>query len=120
MLALVFVFVFAFVFVFVFVLVFTFMFVFVLVFVLVFQVLLDSTETGPGLVWDPALRHAHMINHFEYDGDTLGGEYWRDRGQGTPTGEPTLACFYKFYTSASNRLHGFVHQRATSHEVQDR
>ena len=30
----------------------------------------------------------HMINHFEYDADTLHGEYLRDSAKGTPTGEP--------------------------------
>jgi homoserine O-succinyltransferase len=52
------------------------------------QILLNSQATGPALVWDAKLRHAHMINHFEYDQDTLAGEYWRDVKQGTPTGEP--------------------------------
>ena len=51
------------------------------------QILLRNKETGPALVWDPKLRHAHMINHFEYDLDSLASEYWRDVKQGTPTGE---------------------------------
>ena len=53
------------------------------------QILLDGPEeAGPGLVWDEDLGHAHMINHFEYDVDTLDGEYRRDLVKGTPTGEP--------------------------------
>jgi len=52
------------------------------------QLVLDSRETGPCLVWDGKLGHAHMINHLEYDADTLHGEYVRDRAKGTPTGEP--------------------------------
>jgi homoserine O-succinyltransferase len=50
-------------------------------------VLLDQSETGPGLVWDAALGHAHMINHFEYDRLTLDSEYRRDVAKGTPTGD---------------------------------
>ncbi len=52
------------------------------------QLLLDSADTGPCLVWDPRLGHAHMINHLEYDAETLHGEYVRDRAKGTPTGKP--------------------------------
>ncbi|EKX38007.1 hypothetical protein GUITHDRAFT_77569 [Guillardia theta CCMP2712] len=53
------------------------------------EILLDGPEeAGPGLVWDEDLGHAHMINHFEYDVDTLDGEYRRDLVKGTPTGEP--------------------------------
>ncbi len=48
--------------------------------------MLDSRETGPCLVWDEALGHAHMINHLEYDADTLHAEYVRDLAKGTPTG----------------------------------
>ncbi len=54
------------------------------------QLVLDSQETGPGLVWDAGLGHAHMINHLEYDADTLHGEYVRDRAKGTPTGTGVL------------------------------
>jgi homoserine O-succinyltransferase len=52
------------------------------------KVLLESPESGPCCLWDPELVHVHMINHFEYDADTLHGEYLRDSEKGTPTGEP--------------------------------
>uniref|UniRef100_A0A6U2A4Z6 Homoserine O-succinyltransferase n=1 Tax=Hemiselmis andersenii TaxID=464988 RepID=A0A6U2A4Z6_HEMAN len=52
------------------------------------EVLMHSDESGPSCVWDPELCHVHMINHFEYDRDTLHGEYLRDLTKGTPTGEP--------------------------------
>jgi len=52
------------------------------------EVLLHSDESGPSCVWDEKLCHVHMINHFEYDADTLHGEYLRDLTKGTPTGEP--------------------------------
>ena len=52
------------------------------------KILLNSPLTGPSCVWDPKLCHVHMINHFEYDSDTLDGEYRRDLAKGTPTGEP--------------------------------
>jgi homoserine O-succinyltransferase len=50
------------------------------------QLVLDSEGAGPGLLWDERRLHAHMINHFEYDVDTLKGEYVRDLAKGTPTG----------------------------------
>jgi len=52
------------------------------------QLVLNSSLVGPCLIWDDQLGHAHMINHFEYDADTLDGEYRRDKLKGTPTGEP--------------------------------
>ncbi len=51
------------------------------------QILLHSPATGPACVYDPKLNHIHMINHFEYDVDTLNSEYVRDLKKGTPTGE---------------------------------
>jgi len=52
------------------------------------EVLLVSPDTGPACVWDHDKCHVHMINHFEYDVDTLAGEYERDLAKGTPTGDP--------------------------------
>jgi len=52
------------------------------------KTLLTNDVTGPSLVWDAALAHAHMINHFEYDAGTLDNEYRRDLVKGTPTGDP--------------------------------
>jgi homoserine O-succinyltransferase len=42
------------------------------------QVLLDSPDTGPALVEDPAHRALYIFNHFEYDSGTLKEEYDRD------------------------------------------
>lgn len=71
------------------------------------EILLASPETGPGLVWDHKLRHAHMINHFEYDLDTLGGEYWRDVKAGTPTGEKIHVPYN--YFPGDNPQHAPLH-----------
>jgi homoserine O-succinyltransferase len=45
------------------------------------ETLLDSAETGPCLLDDPAHRSLHMFNHVEYDTRSLADEYFRD-GQG--------------------------------------
>ena len=52
------------------------------------RVLLGSEETGPCLIEDPAHRAIHILNHFEYDTDTLAAEYARDVAQGAPIGLP--------------------------------
>ncbi|MEM7490531.1 MAG: homoserine O-succinyltransferase, partial [Pseudomonadota bacterium] len=52
------------------------------------RVLLGSEETGPCLVEDPARRTLTIMNHFEYDTDTLRLEYERDRANGTPIHVP--------------------------------
>ncbi|WP_299686837.1 homoserine O-succinyltransferase [uncultured Tateyamaria sp.] len=41
-------------------------------------VLLGSDVTGPCLIEDPAHRALYILNHFEYDSDTLKQEYDRD------------------------------------------
>ncbi len=51
-------------------------------------ILLDSPETGPCLVEDPAHRALYIFNHFEYDSDTLKQEYDRDVANGTPINVP--------------------------------
>ncbi|WGW02663.1 homoserine O-succinyltransferase [Tropicibacter oceani] len=51
-------------------------------------ILIDSTETGPCLVEDPAHRALYIFNHFEYDSDTLKQEYDRDVAEGTPINIP--------------------------------
>ena len=51
-------------------------------------VLIDSTETGPCLVEDPAHRALYVFNHFEYDSHTLKEEYDRDIASGTPINVP--------------------------------
>ncbi|WP_299148266.1 homoserine O-succinyltransferase [uncultured Tateyamaria sp.] len=41
-------------------------------------ILLGSDVTGPCLIEDPAHRALYILNHFEYDSDTLKQEYDRD------------------------------------------
>ena len=51
------------------------------------QVLIDtpaSPDLGPCLIEDAAHRSLYMINHLEYDNDTLKQEYQRDRAEGIP------------------------------------
>lgn len=52
------------------------------------KVLIASEETGPCLVEDPAHRALWIFNHFEYDSETLKGEYDRDVANGTPINVP--------------------------------
>jgi len=52
------------------------------------KVLLNSDQTGPCLVEDPAHRALYIFNHFEYDNDTLKQEYDRDIENGTPIHVP--------------------------------
>jgi homoserine O-succinyltransferase/O-acetyltransferase len=51
--------------------------------------LLTSADAGPCLVDDPAHRAVYLINHLEYDSDTLKQEYDRDVAAGTPINVPT-------------------------------
>lgn len=51
-------------------------------------ILIDSSETGPALVEDPAHRALYIFNHFEYDSGTLKEEYDRDVAAGTPINVP--------------------------------
>jgi homoserine O-succinyltransferase len=50
--------------------------------------LLTSADSGPCLVDDPAHRAVYLINHLEYDSDTLKQEYDRDVATGTPINVP--------------------------------
>jgi homoserine O-succinyltransferase len=52
------------------------------------RVLLGCEETGPCLIEDDATRSLTILNHFEYDTDTLAREYARDRSEGTPISVP--------------------------------
>ena len=52
------------------------------------NILLDSAETGPALVEDPAHRAIYIFNHFEYDSGTLKEEYDRDVAAGKPINVP--------------------------------
>ena len=51
--------------------------------------LLTSPETGPCMVDDPGHRAVYLINHLEYDSDTLKQEYDRDVASGTPINVPS-------------------------------
>lgn len=46
------------------------------------QVLMNSDEAGICMVLDHRLHHIHMFNHLEYDTNTIGDEYRRDRAKG--------------------------------------
>jgi homoserine O-succinyltransferase/O-acetyltransferase len=50
--------------------------------------LLTSDQTGPCMVDDPDHRSIYLINHLEYDSDTLKQEYDRDIAAGTPINVP--------------------------------
>ena len=50
--------------------------------------LLASPEVGPCLVEDAEHRSLWIFNHFEYDSETLKGEYDRDVAAGTPINVP--------------------------------
>lgn len=52
------------------------------------ELLVDSAETGPCLIHDPARRGLYMFNHLEYDSTTLKDEYDRDIANGTPIEVP--------------------------------
>ncbi|RMD47819.1 MAG: homoserine O-succinyltransferase [Alphaproteobacteria bacterium] len=52
------------------------------------RTLLASREVGPCLVEDPAHRALCIFNHFEYDTETLKGEYERDLAKGAPIAPP--------------------------------
>ena len=52
------------------------------------RTLLGAAETGPCLVEDPGHRALYIFNHFEYDNETLKGEYDRDVANGTPINVP--------------------------------
>ena len=51
-------------------------------------VLLGSEETGPCLIEDAAHRTLTIMNHFEYDSETLKREYDRDVAAGVPINVP--------------------------------
>ena len=47
-----------------------------------------SAEAGPGMVRDNLTGDIFILNHLEYDADTLAAEYHRDAGQGLETALP--------------------------------
>lgn len=50
--------------------------------------LLVSKGSGIGAIFDERLGHLHVLNHFEYDADTLDIEYRRDQEKGGPIAPP--------------------------------
>jgi homoserine O-succinyltransferase len=52
------------------------------------EVLAESDGCGIGLARDPASGDLFVLNHLEYDADTLASEYARDQKEGLPTELP--------------------------------
>jgi len=52
------------------------------------DVLASSKEAGVGMVRCPRSGDLFVLNHLEYDADTLGQEYFRDRNEGVDTDLP--------------------------------
>src|SRR5210317_1912932 len=52
------------------------------------KILVDSDDSGPCLVEDPAHRALYIFNHLEYDSGTLKEEYDRDVANGVPINVP--------------------------------
>ena len=52
------------------------------------EVLGESDACGIGLARNPSNGDLFVLTHLEYDADTLGAEYWRDREQGLSTALP--------------------------------
>ena len=50
--------------------------------------LAESDNCGIGLARHPSSGDLFVLNHLEYDADTLGAEYERDRQQGMDTALP--------------------------------
>ena len=50
--------------------------------------LLTADDAGPCLIADPDHRALYVVNHFEYDSETLKQEYDRDVAAGTPINVP--------------------------------
>jgi homoserine O-succinyltransferase len=55
------------------------------------EILISSDETGPCLINDSPNRILYMLNHLEYDSDTLAKEYFRDSDSGK---EIIMPCNY--------------------------
>ncbi len=52
------------------------------------EVLAESSETGPGIVRHSQSGDLYVLNHLEYDADTLAAEYARDQEVGLNTSLP--------------------------------
>ena len=52
------------------------------------ELLATSTVIGPGMVRDKGNGDLFILNHLEYDAETLAAEYFRDAGEGLDTALP--------------------------------
>ena len=52
------------------------------------EVLAESAECGIGMARHPHSGDLFVLNHLEYDADTLANEYWRDQKAGLATAMP--------------------------------
>ena len=52
------------------------------------EILAESDACGIGMAREPDSGDLFVLNHLEYDADTLGSEYHRDRAQGLDTALP--------------------------------
>ncbi|NNU15386.1 homoserine O-succinyltransferase [Parvularcula sp. ZS-1/3] len=52
------------------------------------RMLLSSEATGAGLIEEPATRRLYMLNHLEYEAESLKEEYERDLAKGEPAKVP--------------------------------
>ena len=52
------------------------------------EVLAESDSCGIGMARHPQTGDLYVLNHLEYDADTLAAEYWRDREEGLATAMP--------------------------------
>ena len=52
------------------------------------EILAESGDCGVGMARDPDSGDLYVLNHLEYDADTLGAEYWRDQKEGLGTAVP--------------------------------
>lgn len=82
------------------------------------QTLASSTESGLCLLEDPRTRSLYMFNHLEYDVDTLGKEYGRDRAIDTlspppasyfPNGDTTLMPENTWHSSGQHLIRNWLH-----------
>ncbi len=52
------------------------------------EILINCDKTGICMLQEDNANRLYIFNHVEYDSDTLGEEYWRDRRAGKPTELP--------------------------------
>jgi len=60
------------------------------------ELVVNNDITGPCVMWDRERCFCYMLNHFEYEWDTLDGEYRRDLKKGSPDGSETQIPAYYY------------------------